>query len=195
MRLFVAVTPSSEAVEHLDAALHPVRKLTGDLRWSRPESWHITLAFLGEVTEPVAHDVDVRLARVARRHSRCELAFAGAGRFNGRVFWVGVRGDTAPLRRLADASAAAARRVDIPIEDRRFRPHLTLARARTPTDLRPLVSAFEAYQGPSWGADQLSLVRSYLQQGVDRGSRYEVLAHHPLTGKVNAREAWRRPTG
>jgi RNA 2',3'-cyclic 3'-phosphodiesterase len=69
------------------------------------------------------------------------------------------------------------------VEDRAFRPHLTVARARTPTDLRPLVSALQTYDGPVWRADRVSLVQSFLQQGPDRGSRYEVLAEHPLTGK------------
>jgi RNA 2',3'-cyclic 3'-phosphodiesterase len=183
MRLFVAVTPSAAAVVHLAAAVEPVRGSNRELRWPRPDSWHLTLTFLGSVAEDVARDLDQRLARAARRHPPCELAFRGAGRFDGRVLWVGVEGDTAPLRRLAESTAAAARRVKIAVEDRAFRPHLTVARARTPTDLRPLVSALQTYNGPVWRADRVSLMQSFLQQGPDRGSRYEVLAEHPLTGK------------
>jgi RNA 2',3'-cyclic 3'-phosphodiesterase len=183
MRLFVAVTPSAEAVAHLAAAVESVRGSAAELRWSRPESWHLTLTFLGAVAEEVARDLDRRLARAAHRHPPCELVFRGAGRFDGRVLWIGVGGDTAPLRRLADSTTAAARRVKIPVEDRAFRPHLTIARARTPTDLRPLVSALQNYEGPIWRADRVSLVQSFLQQGPDRASRYEVLAEHALTGR------------
>jgi RNA 2',3'-cyclic 3'-phosphodiesterase len=185
MRLFVAVTPSAEAIAHLDAALGSVRGTNADLRWSRAESWHLTLTFLGEVDEQVAQDLDERLARAARHHPACNLAFRGAGRFDDRVLWVGVEGDTAPLRRLAQTSTAAAKRAGIHVDERAFHPHLTLARARTPTDLRPLVGALEAYQGPVWQADRVSLIRSHLQQGPDRGSRYEVLAEHLLTGKAS----------
>ena len=184
MRLFIAVTPSAEAIAHLAAALGAVRG-AADLRWSRPESWHLTLTFLGEVDEGVAKDLDQRLARAARRHPPCQLAFQGAGRFDDRVLWVGVAGDRAALRQLAQASTRAAKRAGINVDERALRPHLTLARARTPTDLRPLVSALQAYTGPVWQVDRVSLVRSFLQQGPDRSSRYEVLAEHALAGPAS----------
>jgi RNA 2',3'-cyclic 3'-phosphodiesterase len=189
MRLFVAVTPSAEAIAHLAAAVESVRGSNADLRWSRPENWHLTVTFLGDVTEDVAHSLDDRLARAARRHPACELAFRGAGRFDGRVLWVGVEGDMAPLRRLADSVTAAARRSKIAVEAKPFRPHVTLARARIPTDLRPLVAALQTYEGPVWEADRVSLVRSFLQEGPDGGSRYEVLTEHRLTGKSGRRLA------
>ena len=47
MRLFVALVPPSEAVEHLDAFL-AVRREAAAFRWSLAEQLHVTLAFYGE---------------------------------------------------------------------------------------------------------------------------------------------------
>ena len=106
------------------------------------------------------------------RNQRLSLTFAGAGRFGSRVLWVGVRGDLAPLSRLAQSVGAAARRAGAPVDERAHRAHVTLARSRTTSlDLRPVVAALAHYQGPVWQAASFSLVRSYLGPQP----RYEVL--------------------
>jgi RNA 2',3'-cyclic 3'-phosphodiesterase len=181
MRLFAAVVPPAEAVEHL-AASTPVRD--GDaLRWSTPEAWHITLAFYGEFPGHRLDDLVDRLRRAARRHPPLELALAGAGRFGGRVLWVGCTGEVAGLRKLAQACGAAGRRAGADIdEQRRFRPHVTLARASRPVDLRGYVAELAGYRGPSWRASALALVRSHLGAGEDGRSRYEPVDSLELAG-------------
>ncbi|MGH3783890.1 MAG: 2'-5' RNA ligase family protein [Pseudonocardiaceae bacterium] len=52
MRLFVALTPPDEVVEALRVCTHELRECAPELRWTRPEQWHVTLAFLGEVGSP-----------------------------------------------------------------------------------------------------------------------------------------------
>src|ERR1700761_2509169 len=57
MRLFVAVVPPPGVLADLGTAVTPhqgERAAHRDLRWAGPEDWHVTLAFLGEVTAPVA---------------------------------------------------------------------------------------------------------------------------------------------
>jgi len=177
MRLFVALDVPDAAVQHLDRAVAQVRERHHEPRWVPWERWHVTLAFLGEVGEPQLDPLSERLKRAARRHEGLSLSFAGAGRFGNRVLWVGLRGDTAPLARLAASVAAAARKAGVPVDDRPHRPHVTLARGRTTSlDLRPVVTRLADYGGPRWRADSFSLVRSRLgPQPV-----YEVLAGYRL---------------
>ena len=47
MRLFVAVTPPPEALDELRSATADMRSARSELRWTRPDQWHLTLAFLG----------------------------------------------------------------------------------------------------------------------------------------------------
>jgi 2''-5'' RNA ligase len=174
VRLFVALAPPTDCVDELSAALDDVRGTVPDLRWTPPEQWHLTLAFLGEVDERVLPDLVARLARTASRHEPLDLWLAGAGRFGCRVLWLGVRGDTEGLRHLAASVRAAARRARLPVEDRPYRPHLTLARGRDPAaDLRPVVARMNGFAGRPWTADALHLVRSHLGAGAGGTARHE----------------------
>src|SRR4051794_4641336 len=97
MRLFVALFPSETACDEIETALRPRRDAWPSLRWTRRSSWHVTLAFYGEVADRVAARLEPRLERAARRHPCRELAFAGAGTFprpaRARALWTGIDGD------------------------------------------------------------------------------------------------------
>jgi 2'-5' RNA ligase len=101
MRLFVALVPPADALDELAAAVDALRATPG-LRWTRPEQWHVTLAFLAEVDERTREALTPRLERVAHRHAPPTLALAGGGRFGRQVLWTRVDGDR--------AAAAQARR-------------------------------------------------------------------------------------
>jgi len=187
LRLFVALVPPADALDELAAAVEALRATPG-LRWTRPEQWHVTLAFLAEVDDRTREALTPRLERVARRHAPPTLALAGGGRFGGQVLWTRVDGDRAALRRLADAVRAAARRCGLPVDTRPYRPHLTLARtlarARDPaTDLAPLAAALDGFAGRPWSASDLHLVRSVLGAGPGRTAHHEPVASWPFSGR------------
>jgi 2'-5' RNA ligase len=96
MRLFVAIVPPPAAVAELAGRLAALRPAAPPgVRWASPDSWHVTLAFLGEVPEPVLPALTARLERAARRHPVRWLAIRGGGAFPGaaraRVIWAGVQ--------------------------------------------------------------------------------------------------------
>lgn len=183
LRLFVAVRPPPEAVLELAAALAPVRAEYPGLRWADAGQWHLTLTFLADVRPRQRAELAVRLARAAGRCPPIELGFGPAGRFGDRVLFASVTGDRASLVRLAASTTAAARRSGIEVEDRAYRPHLTLARA-VDAQLRPLVAALAGFQGASWIAGELELVRSRLGQGPGGSARHETIETWPLTGRA-----------
>jgi RNA 2',3'-cyclic 3'-phosphodiesterase len=179
--LFVAITPSVMALDELDQALAPLREARPELRWSKPQSWHVTLAFLGEVEEKTAARLAVRMERAAHRHPGLDLQVAGGGAFptapRARVLWAGIRGDQQALQKIASSVAAGARRAGAPPPDGRpFRPHITVARCHEPVDVRDLVSGLADYCGSTWPADRIHLIRSHL------GSKpwYESIGSWPL---------------
>ena len=182
MRLFVALTPPPEVVDELRSAIAPVRLRAPGLRWTPPEQWHVTLVFLGEVGDDTLVELTRRLRRAAARHRPLPLAFAGGGRFGHRVLWTAVQGDRDGLRALTHSAQAAARRCGLPVEQRRHRPHLTLARAAAETDLRPLVTLLAAWQGLPWVAQQLQLIRSRLGAAPDGTALHEPIGCWTLGG-------------
>jgi 2'-5' RNA ligase len=164
MRLFVAVVPPEAVLDEIAAMIALVRPAAPELRWARRDQWHLTLAFLGVVDERRLPDLTARLERAANRHDAFELSFGGGGRFDRRVLWAGVRGDSEQLVALASGVAAAGRRAGIELADRPYRPHLTLARSRDRDgrDLRPLVAAVSGFAGTAWPVDAVHLIESRL---------------------------------
>ncbi|MYS59392.1 MULTISPECIES: RNA 2',3'-cyclic phosphodiesterase [Streptomycetaceae] len=190
MRLFVAVAPPDEALRELGDVVDGLRALPGAdaLRWTGPEQWHLTLAFLGEVAEDTLPDLRERLARAARRHPPARLRLAGGGRFGDRVLWAGVTGHTPELGRLAASVNAAARHAGIALdEERRFTAHLTLARNRGHTRLRPFAEPLADFAGRDWTAREIALIRSNLPAPASAAPgapgprpRYQTLGTWPL---------------
>ena len=182
MRLFVAILPPPEALAELAVAVEPLRAAQPELRWTGEDDWHLTLAFLGEVAETVLPELSIRLERAAARHPGQNLAVAGGGAFparrKARVLWAGIQSG-AGLAPLAASVAAGARRAGAPPpdEDRRYRPHLTLARCRQPADVTELAGALEGFAGTPWTATTILLIRSNLG---NRQPRYEYLGTWPL---------------
>jgi 2'-5' RNA ligase len=185
VRLFLAIVPPAAAVAELAGRTATLRPAWPSLSWTSPEAWHITLAFLGEVPERVLAELSAELERAARRHRAQEIAVRGCGAFpdarRARVVWAGVQADLDALGALAAAVAAGARRAGAPPPgEREYRPHLTLAYARTAADVRPLTEELAGLAGSQWTASRIHLVRSH--PGASGGSppRYEDLASWPL---------------
>ena len=92
MRLFAAVVPPDEVLEDLDEFLAP-RRAAADFRWSVPDQWHLTLAFMPAVADRHLDDLVERLARAGRRRTPFGLRVAGGGAFpnpaRARVLWAG----------------------------------------------------------------------------------------------------------
>ena len=109
------------------------------------------------------------------------LRLTGAGRFGSvrrpQVFWAGLDGDVQPLVDLAARLASAARGLDLPVEERPFRPHLTLGRwppRRTADGTLP--ERLTGYRGPTWRVGEVRLIESHL----GRASPYETVAAWPV---------------
>lgn len=187
MRMFIAL-PLPEAVkEDLAEFLEP-RQEAGTralgLRWTLPEQWHVSLAFLPEVADRNTDELLERLQRVASRRKPFELRMAGAGAFphagHAKVLWAGLEHDGEELMRLAGGVRAAAAKAGIEVDGGRFRPHLTLARLGRPADVTRVLSVLEQYAGPSWLAGEIALVASHLGQGPHGRARHEVQARFEL---------------
>ncbi|MET8229718.1 RNA 2',3'-cyclic phosphodiesterase [Micromonospora sp. NPDC005298] len=192
MRLFVAVCPPVEAVDHLWARVARLRVAAAtaagvNVRLADPAHLHLTVAFLGAVEAARLVEVESALGLAAERFrdgrdAVPRLSLGGGGHFGrGRstVLWVALRGDVEVLHTLALHVRDRLRHARLPYDDRPFRPHLTIARPGdrvAPADVDADVAALDTYRGPDWSATELLLVRSHLGPRP----RYDRLAVWPL---------------
>lgn len=100
-------------------------------RWLAPETYHVTLRFIGEVEEHVAQAVHESLDAVKAPAFALELAGVGAFATGHRTHtvWAGVE-KTPPLTFLHDKVESAVVRAGLAPEPRKFAPHITLARIK-----------------------------------------------------------------
>lgn len=181
-RLFVAVTPTPEARAELHRATVAARAAHPSLRWTRPDDWHVTLVFLGEVPVALLPDLRGVLSEVAVRQGEFRLLLDGADRFGDRVLWAGLEGDLARLAALADAVRVAVTSCGLPGDERPFRGHLTLARSgrHDVHGIRNAAAQLASFKGTPWEVTHLHLVGSTF--GRSGPVRYRNVDTWPLTG-------------
>jgi 2'-5' RNA ligase len=139
MRLFVAVDLDDEtraaAGRIVDALRSELARSASaaTVTWVNPDRMHLTLQFIGEVSEAIAHDVAGRL-RSGFYMSPFELSFGAVGIFppsgRPRVIWLGVERGMEPLAALQLQVVRSLDGVPFRRESREFSPHLTLGRIK-----------------------------------------------------------------
>jgi 2'-5' RNA ligase len=176
-RAFIAIRPPAQVLDAIAARVGGV-----DVRHGRPttrEQWHMTLQFLGN---------DVDLAGVAAVFERDpldlhvgEIRLGGADTIGAarraRILMLGVVEGSEWLQELATQVVRRVASVGY-VPENAFLAHLTLARFRSPADLRALCATIGPEPvGPVWRVDEAVLFESELRPD---GARHIARAVFPL---------------
>lgn len=181
MRLFTGIDLPAPVAEELARLLGRLRPLAR-ANWSRVENLHITTKFIGEWPPDRLDELKAALRTVSARPP-IPVAIGGLGWFPNarapRVFWAGVVAHR-ELERLAEDTDRAAARLGIAREQRRFSPHLTLARFKEPAGLERLREAAAGLAGASFGEFPAERFSLYLSERGPGGSVYTKLEEYSL---------------
>lgn len=184
MRLFVAVNFPTSIREALSGLVEELAAASLPVRWTPEQNFHLTLRWLGERS---ARDRDVAadvLRRVAADAGPLEAAFGPLGAFPSprrpHVIWIAVEAGPR-LRLLRDELERQLAAEGFGRDERSFRPHVTLGRARSgarPGAFRPFVAQSGSLGiETSFPIESIDLMQSHL--GPD-GARYERLVEARL---------------
>lgn len=187
MRLFFAFEVPARQLRSVEEVAGRLRDALPTARFTSPGAWHVTLRFLGEVTDDRLEKMIAMGAAAASSARPATARLEGIGAFPGpsrpRVLWVGVRDEDGALAALAADLERRARRARFDKEVRPWRPHLTLARFRVPARPGPTEGLFhqeaKALDTSAFTVEELVLFRSHLSP---RGAAYEAVARTPLGG-------------
>jgi len=188
LRLFVAIAVPEDVKARLAELQRELRERLGRplISWTRPENFHLTLRFLGDVASNRVEELTRALATAAAPHAPLKLAVTGLGSFPNarrpRVLWAGIRDEADALAELAHCVVEATNSFSSQPAEERFAGHLTLARIRRihredSSTLDRFIQETSARSLGSWRAENVELVRSELHPS---GSRYTALARLPL---------------
>lgn len=182
MRLFVGLPVPLVVSERL-------AMLGGGLpgaRWVPPESYHLTLRFIGTVEHGQAEDIHLALSRIAA--PPFEVTLAGVDWFGSRskVRTIVVKADKADgLMHLQRKIESAIVRVGMEPEERKFAPHVTLARMKDgrPADAQSYCDDRAMFRLPPYQADRFVLYSSFLSHN---GAIYTPEEEYMLTPQAGS---------
>lgn len=183
MRLFIGIPLAPSVTDALMRIREQLASVSSQIRWSSPESWHVTLQFLGRTDEQEQTCVVKNLKAISASPLLVRISaldfFDRAG-----VFFAGVV-MTPELLALQQYVTAATRPCGFVPEARAYLPHITLARSRGRAGgqvFAPLKKALyraSVVLDTEFTAEEFILYESF--PGPE-GSRYEVRARFPLRG-------------
>jgi 2'-5' RNA ligase len=184
LRLFVAIDIPEELRSALGELMKSLRDTCRDSRWARLAGLHVTLKFIGETPSERVEELKSALKNIPPRDP-IAMSFRGLGFFPNasrpRVLWAGVEAGP-DLAALANAVEKALNPAGIQQEDRKFSPHLTLARFKESPGVDALQVAIEKSGPLKFGgatATEVHLYQSVLKPG---GAEYTRLATFSLSG-------------
>jgi 2'-5' RNA ligase len=189
MRLFVAVDLDDTARTAIAAEQKRVAAAMGDARssvtWVKPDRMHLTLVFLGEVSDAHAPAIVDSVSRPVAM-TAFSITFQGLGVFPShggpRALWVGITDGGADLSELQREIARRVTDAGVVLDARTFHPHLTLGRWRQsrPSDRRRILSASRPDVVARVAVPAATLYQSRISSA---GPTYTALARANLSGR------------
>ncbi|NOX38064.1 MAG: RNA 2',3'-cyclic phosphodiesterase [Calditrichaeota bacterium] len=189
IRTFIAIKISPELMQHCAALIDELKTLPAAVKWVKPETIHLTLKFLGNITRDQLEQVQQVVESVVRGEGAFELESAELGAFPSldrpRVFWVGLAGNgQQQLMALQKKLESALAQIGFPEEARPFKPHLTLGRVKSSRQLTQVIGKIKstAFPNIAFPVKEVLIMRSELRPD---GARYSVLKSFPLQERAS----------
>lgn len=179
LRSFIAIELPEAVRTALSEFQRELQKCGADVRWVKPQGIHLTLKFLGEISEKDAHRITGAIEGTVKHYSCFNLRIRGAGVFpnrkSPRVLWTGAE-ESATLQGLQREIEDAMSALGFEKEDRRFSPHLTLGRFRSTFGKEPLMEQLELNKDRDLGYINVEAVSFMKSELGPSGAKYTKLA-------------------
>lgn len=168
MRLFIATTFPESVTREIATRVHALKPKLPPASWVRPESQHLTFAFLGEQDEAIVDKLAPAIEARLKGTPKFTAELRGCGFFpnprHARVGWVGLMPEE-PFMEIAAIARDVARHAGVELDGAEFRPHLTLMRMREgwpPASIELFSRTLKDYRSAPVVVDAVTLYSSRL---------------------------------
>lgn len=179
MRTFIAIELPDEIKESLARLQDRLKKSQADVKWVAPENIHLTLKFLGEISEAQLEKITGALEETCQNKKCFQISLSTIGAFPKinfpRVIWVGVEKGDQETKELAEELEERISRLGIPKEKHPFSSHITLGRVRSYLNKDKLINELKTagfMEGKEFAVKELTFFKSTL---TPKGPVYEIL--------------------
>ena len=169
MRLFIAVEFEESLKNKIFEIQQQLIATKSDVKWVGRDNFHITLKFIGEVSEDKLDGIISGIKKAITGHKEIKISISKIGVFpdlrNPRVIWLGADKDSAELSLLAENIEKEFSKIGLPESNKKFNSHLTLGRIRSRKgieDLMDKIKSFETIPAGETRIRQIVLMKSIL---------------------------------
>lgn len=183
VRCFISIEPTDKIKKRLKPEIDRLTATAPLVKWVSADNLHLTLRFLGDTDESLIPNIGRSMLKTIESHRRLHIKVKGLGAFpnlkNPHIAWIGMENST-QLDALQKDIESAVRLLGFAPDDKLFKPHLTIARIRSPQGITELVKELSAGKDEDFGimeVDSVCLMKSELSPS---GPKYERLLTAPL---------------
>ncbi len=168
MRLFIATTFPESVTRELSSRVNAIKSKLPSASWVRPESQHLTFAFLGEQDDAIVEKLAPPLEARVKGTTKFDAVLKGCGFFpnprHARVGWIGLDPEE-PFTRIASIVRGVVKEAGVELDGAEFRPHLTLMRIRDrwpPASIELFTKSLKDYRSAPVPVHEVTLYASRL---------------------------------
>lgn len=193
MRAFVAIELSNEIRGSLAQIESHLKYSGADVKWVEKDNIHLTLKFLGEITEEKNEKIKYILDEIAKQTKSFELSlkiskegpcpFLGAfpNLDHPRVLWVGLDKGAVESRLIAEKIDDALLKIGFQKESRPFAAHLTIGRVRSPKNKEALKEKISNLQLKAYSLQLIDAITLFQSKLTPKGPIYIKIHESKLT--------------
>ncbi len=174
-RIFIALKVNPEETFRAMLSSFKSALFNENIKWINPENIHITLAFLGNTEGKVIKDISLMLDKVCINSGYFELTIRGTGVFRNindpRIIWTNID-HSEELLKLADKILTGLTEMNIKLEDKPFKPHITIGRIKHLNNKETFKKLTEQYQNTELQRLYVSEVILYESILLPHGPQY-----------------------
>jgi RNA 2',3'-cyclic 3'-phosphodiesterase len=188
IRAFIAIELPAEIKVKLTQLEEQLKSSRLNAKWVTPESIHLTLKFLGNISVDSIPNVQEIMEEASLSVAPFQIGMSGVGVFpspqRAQVIWAGLNGDLDKLLELQKLIDTGLSRLGFVPESRPFTGHLTVARMRDESrsverEAAANMAETTRFEGPLFLVESISLMRSQLRR---EGPIYTCVVNVPLVG-------------
>jgi len=188
MRAFIAIELSPEIKDSLEQVQSHLKYSEADVKWIDTGNIHLTLKFLGDITEENCEKIRSIIDEIGRSVKPFEISIKDIGAFPNmnypRVIWIGLDKGAAESKALAAKISEEALKIGFQKEPRPFAPHLTIGRVRSPKNKEALKEKIASYSLQSAiKAQSISTIALFQSVLTPKGPIYTKLHESKLMQK------------
>jgi len=184
MRTFIAIELDKTIKDSVSALIQKLDTGGRNFRWIKPQGMHLTLKFLGEVSEDKITEVKSVLGSIAKDYSRFPLSLKETGTFPPaarvpRVVWIGIEKNES-LQNIQARVEKELHNIRFPKEKRKYHPHLTLGRIKGLQNIETVMETLNKYKEAEFGGMTVSKITLFKSTLKPTGAEYTILSEFYL---------------